>query len=298
MDADGDGVSDIAAASSTSFGYQVRVALSATGKLVTFPLTGEYVFGGDIAGDGISSFVGVSVGSRIQWHIRRIGAGTVEEVTFGGEPDTILGGCRFVSASRSGLSYVRGRELHSRDVISNEERTYRLRGYFRGTAVGCADVTGDGIDELLVKTTGRNIGKSNLLAIQTGGRRVFSKDVKPFASIGVIRREEGGPILAVERINSDETTSSELLSFGTNEVHEAVGASGRIRITGALLPSSADAAGNVILWQDGRKLFQRILPNDGPSAGRVRVGSLPVGFTLLPEVVAIQTRRAGMVMGR
>jgi hypothetical protein len=111
---------------------------------------------GDYDGDGLTDFGLTKVYRRkkeITWRFRTYTNTSSEEVVFGVPGDKLLSGCDFEGDGFSDLAVIHGRKLRFRNYAATKMTTVTLRtGRYR--QVSCADLNGDGKDELVGKDRG------------------------------------------------------------------------------------------------------------------------------------------------
>ncbi|RMG41864.1 MAG: hypothetical protein D6719_07640 [Candidatus Dadabacteria bacterium] len=153
--------------------------------------TAEYQLGtvksvqvhGDYNGDGKTDLAVATRGKRnLLWQIRDSQSGAVSEVEFGSKKDIAIGGCSFDRDSKSELTVISRRGvLRYRRSSDNGEGTVALSGLKKAASLYCADIDGDGIDEIfgLKKKSGRGRrSKSTFVGYTLAGKQIFSVKVK------------------------------------------------------------------------------------------------------------------------
>jgi hypothetical protein len=178
-----------------------RVRPTRGGAWRSYRMEGEYPALGDYDGDGVTDVATVSVVERkLIWRIKRSTSGSTAEVQLGSERDRILTGCRLRSPTKNSLvSYARKRrQLFIRELDERATIIGDVSSIDKGQLLGCGDVNGDGIDEVLFQTPGRSKGSDLVVALDRDGKRVLTKDLSRFVrGYVVIRSGSEAPLLAI-----------------------------------------------------------------------------------------------------
>ena len=166
-----------------------------------YRVPGDYPALGDYDGDGVTDFAGVSVSKNsLIWKINRSGTKTLAEIKLGARGDKVITGCKLrSSAKHSMVSFAQKRrallvaELDDRVTDTGSLSTIR-----NGDLIGCGDVTGDDIDELIFKIPGSKKESAAIVAIDANGQRKLTKSLDRFVRGYVVRRAgTEAPLLAM-----------------------------------------------------------------------------------------------------
>lgn len=179
--------------------YQIRSTQRGAWKSYSMP--GHYPALGDYDGDGITDVATVTVSDdSLIWKIKRSTTGAVSEVKLGSDRDRILTGCRLRSSAKHSLvAFARKRrqllirELDERTTVIGDVSTI-----IKGQLLGCGDVNGDDIDEVLLQVPSRSKDSDAVVALDSNGKRVLTKDLSRFVrGYVVLRSGTDAPLLAI-----------------------------------------------------------------------------------------------------
>lgn len=179
--------------------YQVRPTTG--GTWTSYKMAGHYPALGDYDGDGVTDVATVTASDdKLIWKIKRSTTGATSEVQLGSDRDRILTGCRLRSSAKHSLvAYARKRrqllirELDGRDTVIGDVSTI-----IKGQLLGCGDVNGDDIDEVLFQIPGKSKDSESVVALDIKGKRVMTKEITRFVrGYVVLRSGTEAPLLAV-----------------------------------------------------------------------------------------------------
>jgi hypothetical protein len=116
-----------------------------------------------------------------------------------------------------------------------------------GQVLGCGDVDGDGVDELIVSTR-ESRGINRVTAVNRSGKRRYVKNISRFVNAFIAREvESGAPVLGALRGTGRDSKSSELRALR-----------GTFDFPIVQLPSSLDVASGTFVRGDGASLTSGI----------------------------------------
>ena len=111
---------------------------------------GDLVAPGDYDGDGTTNhgYIEISNGELI-WNVQSFAGGSDVSSNFGSRGDIAISGCDFDGHGQSDLAYISGDTFAARNITDTNITTFSI-GRRRGNRdYSCADVNGDGHEELL-----------------------------------------------------------------------------------------------------------------------------------------------------
>lgn len=273
--------------------YQARPTRGGTWK--SYRMEGDYPALGDYDGDGITDLATVAVeGDKLMWKIRRSTTGATSEVRLGADRDRILTGCRLRSKAKHSLvAFARKRrellirELDQRTTVLGDVSTIE-----RGQLLGCGDVNGDDIDEVLFKVPGKDRDSADVVALNMQGKRVLTKELSRFIrGYVVIRTGTQAPLLAILHGTTRrgipvgvETTAG---TFAFPLFYVDAGAT----VGTGLFGDTTSEQHPGIVWsdRDSRNVYHRIFRR---GATTKRLFKLPEGFQLLRGANVMETGEA------
>lgn len=128
------------------------------------------------------------------------GDGKSKSVQFGEVGDTLLSGCHFFSSKENSLAifHQQRRIIRARDLESATIKEGAISSVSLGDLLGCSDVDGDGIDEVIFRTPGNQKAQNMIQAFKLTGKRVSFRSVERFTR-GVVARQSGSkmPLIAI-----------------------------------------------------------------------------------------------------
>lgn len=168
---------------------------------VTHRVPGQYPALGDYDGDGVTDLAGVSVTKdSLVWKINRSDTKTLTEVKLGSRGDKVITGCKLRSSGKHSLvSFAQKRRaLVVAELGDRVTDTGTLSTIRNGDLIGCGDVTGDDIDELIFKIPGTKRDSAAIVAVDADGKRKLIKSLARFVRGYVVRRPgTEAPLLAI-----------------------------------------------------------------------------------------------------
>jgi hypothetical protein len=154
LDFDGDREGDVVTARLAQDGLVVEWLSSLTGNAHERRLKSAKgaVVPADVNGDGRNEIVHLrAVNRKFNWTIYPADSSAAPvTVPFGSKGDTLLTGCTFLGDRGADFSAVRSKKLLTR-TLAGESATYAVPALKSASVAGCADVNGDGTDELLLR---------------------------------------------------------------------------------------------------------------------------------------------------
>jgi len=179
--------------------YQVRPTRGGAWKSYSMP--GHYPALGDYDGDGITDVATVTASEdTLVWRIKRSTTGATSEVKLGSDRDRVLTGCRLRSSAKHSLvTYApKRRQLLIRELDERTTVTGDVSTIIKGQLLGCGDVNGDDIDEVLFEIPGRSKDSDAVVALDINGKRILTKDLSRFVrGYVVLRSGTEAPLLAI-----------------------------------------------------------------------------------------------------
>jgi hypothetical protein len=248
LDFDGDGITDITGHTVRGATTSFRSALSASNGISSESLKGWMPAPADYDGDGRWDYgaVGVEQGG-LRWSVKLSGSGVTKEVSLGTSGDIALVGCRFGDGGAYALSVMKGRYVRYRTLQGRSRGAFSVDASDMGQVLGCGDVDGDGLDELIVAS--RETERiDRVTAVNRSGKRTYVKNMSRFVN-GFIARETktGAPVLGALRGSGRDSKSSELRALR-----------GTFEFPMVQLPSSLDVASGTFTRSDSRSLVSGI----------------------------------------
>ncbi len=179
--------------------YQVRPTTGGTWE--SYKMAGDYPALGDYDGDGITDVATVTArDDKLIWKIKRSSTGATSEIQLGYDRDRILTGCRLRSSAKHSLVvYARKRrQILIREMDERKTLVGDVSAIVKGQVLGCGDVNGDDIDEVLFQIPGRTRNSESVVALDIKGKRVMTKELTRFVrGYVVLRSGTEAPLLAV-----------------------------------------------------------------------------------------------------
>ncbi len=166
-------------------------------------IPGHHPAPGDYDGDGVADLGAVSITRHaLVWNVRSSLTGKLSRAPLGVRGDTILTGCKLHSPAKTSLvTFARKqRTLRSRELDSNDTAVVTLSSIKQGDLMGCGDIDGDGIDEIIFKTPARRHASARVNAFDARGKIKLTKPLSQFIRGYVVRRPGSeAPLVAVLR---------------------------------------------------------------------------------------------------
>lgn len=260
----------------------------------TYRVEGDYPALGDYDGDGITDLAGIGTrGNTLVWNIRRSGSLTTSSVVLGERGDTVITGCRLRSSAKHSLaSFARERRVVR--VTELDERGTEVRllpGIKNGDLIGCGDVTGDDLDELIFKTPGRNDDSSLIVAIDSTGRQRLRKPLSRFVRGYVVKRPgTEAPLLAILNPTSGQGIPIRVETVaGTFNFPLFYIAPGSTIASGLFGDDISDQHPG-IFWveRDSQMIFYRVFSSDSRTTSLFK---MPRGYRILRASTVFETDR-------
>ena len=248
LDFDGDGITDLT-------GHTVRGArtifqslLSTSSKISSASIDGWFPAPADYDGDGRWDVGAIGVANEaLIWSIKPSGTGVLTARSFGSSGDIALVGCRFGDSGEYSLAVVKGRYVRYRTLTGRSRGAFAVDASDMGQVLGCGDVDGDGVDELIVSTR-ESRGINRVTAVNRSGKRRYVKNISRFVNAFIAREvESGAPVLGALRGTGRDSKSSELRALR-----------GTFDFPIVQLPSSLDVASGTFVRGDGASLTSGI----------------------------------------
>ena len=215
LDFDGDGLSDVVFTNSTDGTTEFRVVRSSDGSATAVSLGSGRAVPADYDADGTTDPAVVRLeGKSYIWEIKKSSDGTLATVRFGERGDSLVYGCRLLNANRAALAYRRGKSLVAVDLLSSVEKKLGAPNLKTGEVVGCGDLGGAGLDELLFVVPSKLAGLSALAGLSCRSQLLIYRSIQPFDSAGIIQlARDDFPLLITIRPLAGNRTIANLTSF-------------------------------------------------------------------------------------
>lgn len=277
FDFDGDGVSGVLGYRQSS--SKVEFTLCENDSTATIKTPGRAPAVGDYNGDGITDLAGVAPkGSKLQWRLYDGFSTTLLGTrNFGAVGDTIITGCKLVSANKASLAvyHPATKQLQSSQFGEQTVHKARLRGVSIASYLGCADLDDDGIDELLFS---QDSGASSAItALSAAGAVISQWSTERLRSGLVIRSPDLSQYLGAIRASRE----SKVLTL---EVMGGTESAGTVDVSSAIAISSGLAAGDdtepvaALFWLKSDLTIQAV---NLSSFATAEICTFPSGFKLV-----------------
>ena len=162
---------------------------------------------GDYDGDGKWDTAAISIKKhQLIWNIPSGTAKPITSITFGKEGDTVISGCKLLGTDKNSLGIFRERErqIFAREKDSTKKTVGLVLNVKDANLLGCADVDGDKIDELIFQVPGTSSEKHGILVVSLSGKQKSYKDVGTFTR-GLVVRRVGGALPLVGTVRNLES---------------------------------------------------------------------------------------------
>lgn len=265
LDFDGDGITDITGHTVRGATTSFRSVLSASNGVSSESMEGWMPAPADYDGDGRWDYgaVGVEQGA-LRWTLKLSGSGVIRRVSLGSSGDVALVGCRFGDGGSYTLSVMRGRHVRYRTLNGRSRGAFSVDGSDMGQVLGCGDVDGDGLDEVIVASR-KTERLDRVTAVNRAGKRRYVKSMTRFVN-GFIARdtETGAPVLGALRGSGRDSKSSELRALrGTFEFPMVQLPSSLDVASGTFLRTESSSLASGITWQKrGTRDVLRLLAHE------------------------------------
>ena len=249
LDFDGDGITDGTGHIVQGNRVMYRSVLSGSQSVISEVVNGWFPAPADYDGDGAWDYAAVGVlAGALRWSVQPSGSQAASVVPFGKSGDIALVGCRFGVGGEYVLAVRRGRHVRFRTLSGNFQGAFSVKASDVRQVLGCGDIDGDGVDELLVSAR-KTRRLDRVTAVTTKGARRHVTNVSRFIN-GFIARDvaSGAPVLGALRGSGRDSKASELRALR-----------GTFEFPMVLLPSSLDVASGTFLRADGSSLTTGIM---------------------------------------
>lgn len=280
LDFDGDGITDVTGHSVQGGRTYFRSERTSTHDVVSESIEGRFPAPADYDGDGRWDYAAVGVvQGALRWSVKLSGRTAIEQLSFGNSGDTVVVGCRFGNKGEYAFAVKRGRRVRYRTLSGSSRGALSLEVSYVRQVLGCGDVDGDGIDELIVVS--RETRKlDRVTAVNRSGKRRYVKNLSRFVN-GFIARdvESGSPVLGALRGSGRDTKQSELRALrGTFDFPIIQLPSSLDVASGTFMRSDANSVTSGITWQRrGTRGVLRMLSREREPT---RVLKLPKGYRI------------------
>lgn len=215
LDFNGDGLTELATYSVLGTTVSFRIRNSATDETTTINVLGKVPAVEDYDGDGAWDLGTIRRSGRdFVWLIR--GASSVSpptEVKHGSLGDTLITGCRLLSKEKGSLVAISGGTVQAKEISTSVAPLAALQLPAGSTVLGCMDVSGDGVDEIIISQL-RNEDEATLSALAMDGTVVQTMRVGKF-SRGFVVRKPGNPggYVNLVRVKTAKSRTGTLVAF-------------------------------------------------------------------------------------
>jgi hypothetical protein len=261
-----------------------RVRPTRGGAWRSYRMEGEYPALGDYDGDGVTDVATVSAAEgKLIWRIKRSTSGSTSEVQLGSDGDRILTGCRLRSSTKHSLvAYARKRrKLFIRELDERGTVIGDVSSINEGQLLGCGDVNGDDIDEVLFQTPGRSKRADVVVALDRNGKRVMTKDLSRFVRGYVVMRSgTEAPLLAILRGTTRRGIPIAVEAMAGSFAFPLFYVDRGATIATGIFGDRASEQYSGLVWSDreSRTVYQRVFRK---TAKTKRLFKLPEGYRLL-----------------
>jgi hypothetical protein len=262
--------------------YQVRPTRGGTWK--SYAMSGDYPALGDYDGDGITDLATVDVSDNtLVWKIKRSTTGATSEVKLGSDRDRILTGCRLRSSAKHSLvTYApKRRQLLVRELDDRTTVIGDVSSITKGQLLGCGDINGDDIDEVLFEIPGRSKDSDAVVALDMKGKRVFTKELSRFVrGYVVLRSGTEAPLLAILHGTTRRGIPIAVETMAGTFAFPLFYVDWGATIATGLFGDGASDQHAGIVWsdRDSRNVYQRTFTKNSQTK---RLFKLPEGYRLL-----------------
>ena len=177
-DFDGDGITDIVIANRSVSTTAYTLTLSTgSAQTISFGPSKSYDASGDYDGDGFVDIGSVQVvGKKYVWtaHSVHLGVDLASE-EFGSKGESLLTGCNFDSDAITDKATLKNKVVHILNSSTHKSRSVRLPFTAVASSAYCADINGDGVDEIIAN--GIFKGDKYLAAVSAAGKTTIFRKV-------------------------------------------------------------------------------------------------------------------------
>jgi len=258
-------------------------------------ILGRYGVPGDYDGDGVADIAAVQTrGESLVWNIKSSLSGEMAAIELGSQGDVILGGCKLQSSTKVSLAIFRraSRQLFVQEIEKSHPRLHSLAKMSRGDLLGCGDIDGDGVDEVLFKVPARQGAGANAIAAFTSkGERVMFEDFKHFVrGFVALRGSNTQPdLVALLLGETSKGIPIQIQSLSTNFSLPIFHAQPDSTIGGGLFSRGTGEQTAGMLWAQNRSrsVFRRLLTRTSRTE---RLFKLPARYRLIRAQNIYRTR--------
>lgn len=278
LDFDGDGVSDLVSYGQVGSSLNFRNRESNSDRSVNVSLAGSVPAPGNYDGDGKWDYATVRrSGTDLVWNVQLSSESSPREFVFGTRGDTLLVGCKFLAVGVTSVALFSNELIFAAPVTNPKAVATSGKAPSGAKPIGCMDVNGDGLDELLLRSSNGDT-RDKITVIGFDGT-VFSSFLTKrfFKAYPITRPKVGGGRLAVIRAPTQTRFTISVLDESGNVISDGTRVpTGGILSSSLLLGTAGDPIlGYLLLDPADRSLdfFSTSDPNTGTN-----LLSLPRGF--------------------
>lgn len=251
LDFEGDGFSDFNTYVNLGSSVIYRLRQSSNDSSKIYSVKGVVPAPADYDGDGTIDFAAIRrSGKSFIWSASLSSSNNQEiENTLGARGDTLISGCYFEAGHKSSMAALRGNDLYFSSITNTE--TIKIDNILSSSIslLGCADIDGDKIDELIA-TSGDRI--QSIFAVNLKKERIQLGTTSKFTRGYVMRTPNNSqPLLLLVRVESATQRSLQPFSLTSKESFD------KIKIPRKLIVGSG-----LVIGRDGKTLEKGIFYQD------------------------------------
>lgn len=193
LDFDGDGYSEVGTTIEGTRSTLISVVKSSDNTTLnkTYP-GGSKAVPGDYDDDGKTDFAVVAkIKKHYHWTIELSSTEETEEIDFGASSGSPLSGCRLISAYKSSLAIIGDRRVTALEYDGTVAEVIKYPNGANLELIGCGDLDGDNIDELLFRLPGTNGASDSLVTTGCAKRPLTYRNVDPYKTALMLPRDAG-----------------------------------------------------------------------------------------------------------
>lgn len=250
LDFEGDGLTDLATYVTLGSSVSYRVKLSSNGSSRVASIKGVVPAPADYDGDGTTDFAAIRrSGKSFLWTTLLSSNKSEIEQSLGAKGDTLISGCRFQSSLQSSFAAFRGNDLIFNDISNKSISQIQDILPANSSYLGCADINGDGIDELL---TSSGNATQTISAIKLDKEKIQLGTTPRFTKAFVMKSpNDSQPILLLARSESASKRSLQPFSLVGGEIFSKIAVPKKLIVgSGLVLDDSGTLAVRGLFFQD------------------------------------------------